>query len=157
MDCVIAIGEDHRAIKSTDNYYNIKKICLENGYPIQYLSSYSAINYSGVLQKLDNLNSLQYILWNICVAIYSKVGGIPWILKNPNNVDITLGISCYYNLIQYLWLTLAIHTNNPDITLRGKESLVSNLGYDETKNMLTQGENNIGVDSLRSILLKINK
>lgn len=92
MDCVIAFGEDHRAIKSTDNYYNIKEICLKNGYPIQYLSSYSAKTYSGVLQKLDDLYNLQYILWNICVAIYSKVGGIPWILKNPNNVDITLGI-----------------------------------------------------------------
>ena len=92
MDCVIAIGEDHRAIRSTDNYYFIKEICLKNGYPIQYLSSYSAGTYSGVLQKLNDLNNLQYILWNICAAIYSKVGGIPWILKNPNKVDITLGI-----------------------------------------------------------------
>lgn len=92
MDCIIAFGEDHRAIRSTDNYYNIKEICLKNGYPIQYLSSYSAPTYSGVLLKLDDLNYLQYILWNICAAIYSKVGGIPWILKNPNNVDITLGI-----------------------------------------------------------------
>ena len=92
MDCVIAFGEDHRAIRSTDNYYNIKEICLKNGYPIQYLSSYSATTYSGVLQKLDDLYNLQYILWNICVAIYSKVGGVPWILKNPNNVDITMGI-----------------------------------------------------------------
>jgi len=92
IDCVIAFGEDHRAIKSTNNYYNIKEICLKNGYPIQYLSSYSSTTYSGVLQKLYDLNNLQYILWNICVAIYSKVGGIPWILKNPNNVDITLGI-----------------------------------------------------------------
>jgi len=92
MDCVITFGNDHKAIKSTNNYYDLKKICLKNGYPIQYLSSYSSSSYSGVLQKLDDPKSLQYILWNICVAIYSKVGGIPWILSNENAVDITMGI-----------------------------------------------------------------
>ncbi|MFW9879016.1 MAG: Piwi domain-containing protein [Candidatus Thorarchaeota archaeon] len=92
MDCIISFGEDHRAIKSTKNYYTIKDICLKNGYPIQYLSSFSADRYSGVLEKMSNLNNLQYILWNISVAIYTKVGGIPWILKNSNNVDITLGL-----------------------------------------------------------------
>jgi len=91
--CVIAVGSDHLDVKSqTNNYYKLKKICLESGYPIQYFSNYSTRSYGGVLSKLDNLYSLQYILWNICVGIYSKIGGIPWLLKNPNEVDLTIGL-----------------------------------------------------------------
>jgi hypothetical protein len=62
-----------------------------------------------------------------------------------------------YELIQSLWLAVAIHTDNPQITLTGKKSIASELGYKEVKNILITGEHSIGVDSLRSILLKINK
>jgi len=92
INFIIGFGKDHKAIESVDNYYILKKICLKLGYPIQYISSYSADSYSGVLNKINDKISLQYILWNICVSIYSKSGGIPWLLKNPNNVDITIGL-----------------------------------------------------------------
>ncbi|MFW9876356.1 MAG: hypothetical protein ACFFG0_24945, partial [Candidatus Thorarchaeota archaeon] len=88
----IAVGKDHRAIKSTENYYKLKRICLKMGYPIQYLSTYPGDTYSGVLTKIGDSKGLPYVLWNISIAIYSKAGGIPWLLKNPHNVDITLAI-----------------------------------------------------------------
>lgn len=89
---IIAIGKDHKSIRTTNNYFKLKEICLRMGYPIQYLSTYSGETYGGVLTKLNDYRGLPYILWNICIAIYSKVGGIPWLLKNPHNVDITLAI-----------------------------------------------------------------
>jgi len=92
INFIIGFGKDHRAIESTDNYYNLKKICLKLGYPIQYISSFSTDSYSGVLNKINDTKYLKYILWNISVSIYSKSGGIPWLLKNPNNVDITIGL-----------------------------------------------------------------
>ncbi len=89
---VIAVGKDHRAIRSTTNYYKLKRICLKMGYPVQYLSLYLGATYGGVLTKVNDSRGLPYVLWNICIAIYSKAGGIPWLLKNPHNVDITLAI-----------------------------------------------------------------
>ncbi|MFX1345881.1 MAG: hypothetical protein ACFFBC_12690 [Promethearchaeota archaeon] len=89
---VIAVGKDYRAIRSTNNYYKLKRICLKMGYPMQYFSIYPGDTYGGVLTKINDSKGLPYILWNICIAIYSKAGGIPWLLKNPHNVDITLAL-----------------------------------------------------------------
>ncbi len=89
---VLAVGKDYRAIRNTNNYYKLKRLCLKMGYPIQYLSLYQGDTYGGVLTKISDSKGLPYILWNICISIYSKAGGIPWLLKNPHNVDITLAI-----------------------------------------------------------------
>ncbi|MCF2139706.1 MAG: hypothetical protein K9W44_06600 [Candidatus Lokiarchaeota archaeon] len=89
---VIIVGNDHRAIENTNEYYYLKKICIENGYPCQYISNYKGPNYSGILQKMSDTRGLPYALWNLGVAIYSKSGGIPWVLNNPTHININLGI-----------------------------------------------------------------
>lgn len=89
---VIIVGNDHRAIENTTEYYFFKKLCIENGYPCQYISNFQGPNYSGLLQKLADSGGLLYALWNLGVAIYTKSGGIPWVLNNPTQIDIHIGI-----------------------------------------------------------------
>ncbi|MHA1248601.1 MAG: Piwi domain-containing protein [Candidatus Helarchaeota archaeon] len=91
---VIVIGNDYKSLKNTTNYYHFKELCLKLGYPVQYISNYNNpdVSYHGLLQKINEINELPYALWNLCVGIYTKAGGIPWILKNPNKVDISIGI-----------------------------------------------------------------
>lgn len=95
----IIVGNDHRAIKNTEEYYHFKKICIENGYPCQYISNFEGPNYSGLLKKMDDKYSLQYALWNLCVAIYCKSGGIPWILNSSTHTNIILAVRFARNRI----------------------------------------------------------
>ena len=66
-------------------------------------------------------------------------------------------LSPEYELIQYLWLTCAIHENNPSLTMGGKSSVVKSFGYSEIKDILPRGEHDISAKSLKKILLKLNE
>jgi len=68
----------------TNLYGTIKKILLGNGIPCQVI----------LAEKLQRTFGRQWILENISLATYAKIGGTPWVVANPMQENqLILGIS----------------------------------------------------------------
>lgn len=89
-DLVIVEGTDKDEYPTPkDNpYYVAKAYLMSQGIPVQALQVYNTRNKS----------NLQYILAPLALQIYSKMGGVPWVLPSSNDVDweIIVGISHTY-------------------------------------------------------------
>ena len=89
-DLVIVEGTDkHEYAKPEENpYYRVKAFLLSKGIPVQALQE----------KHTQNKNNLEYILTPFALQIYSKMGGVPWVLSSYNDVDweIVVGISHTY-------------------------------------------------------------
>ena len=73
--------EDSGYDKPFSLYYQLKKAFVENGIPCQMIET-------DTFGKID-----RYVLQNLLVNIYSKMGGKPWTLKAPfSDVDAFIGI-----------------------------------------------------------------
>lgn len=69
--------------KENNLYKSLKEIFLGNGMPCQVV----------LVEKLHQ-QGLQWILENICLATYAKIGGTPWVVANPmQSNQLVLGIS----------------------------------------------------------------
>ncbi len=76
---LIIILDEHKAMPDDINPYLISKaILLSNGIPAQEVRR-------STLQT--NQTSLQYTLQNISIALYAKMGGIPWTVSHGLTVD----------------------------------------------------------------------
>ena len=69
---------------NTDLYRVIKLRLLLNGIPSQMINA----------EKLNNSTGRKYILENIALASYAKVGGTPWTISAPTNENsLVIGVS----------------------------------------------------------------
>lgn len=60
---------------SNSPYYHLKAKLMSLGIPVQIINSSKLIKYD------------EYILNSICLQMYAKLGGIPWVIKATNSVD----------------------------------------------------------------------
>jgi len=95
VNIVLTLGPEHRMFGHTPRYDLMRKLLASEGYPEQYLSNYQSTYVKGALARVNDDNFV-YTLWNILIGAYSKVGGIPWTLKNPLSgnrpIDISIGV-----------------------------------------------------------------
>ncbi|MEQ8526057.1 Piwi domain-containing protein [Gracilimonas sp.] len=89
-DLVVVEGTNRDAYKDQKNnpYYRVKAFLLSQGIPVQALQE----------NRTRNTNGLEYILAPLALQMYSKMGGIPWVLPSSNDVDweIIVGVSHTY-------------------------------------------------------------
>ncbi|MHA1362736.1 MAG: Piwi domain-containing protein [Candidatus Freyarchaeota archaeon] len=95
LNIVLACGPEHKIFRYTPQYDFMKRLLVSEGYPEQYLSNHQSTYLRGSLAQVYDDNFV-YTLWNILIGIYSKLGGIPWTLKNPlagkQAIDISVGV-----------------------------------------------------------------
>lgn len=72
------IGDEH----SSTNYYFLKYHFIEINVPLQVAN----------FQNLGSKNALKWSTSNLALAMFSKLGGIPWIVKPSNNNCLILGV-----------------------------------------------------------------
>ncbi len=81
VDIVLAFIPKSSKYFTNTPYYRIKTILTTEGYPSQMITQ-------------NTLNNLKWSYLNLATAIFSKGGGIPWILESElKNVDLLIGIS----------------------------------------------------------------
>ncbi|MEM3871135.1 MAG: hypothetical protein QXE05_01025 [Nitrososphaeria archaeon] len=81
IDVVIAYIPKTGRYFSNSPYYRLKAILASEGYASQMITDFTFLN-------------IKWSYLNLASAIYSKAGGIPWVLESGmKNVDILLGIS----------------------------------------------------------------
>jgi hypothetical protein len=68
--------------EASDHYYFLKYHFIKNSIPLQ------VVNY----RKLSERNSLKWSTSNVALAMFAKMGGIPWIVKPSNNNCLILGV-----------------------------------------------------------------
>jgi hypothetical protein len=68
--------------EASDHYYFLKYHFIKNSLPLQ------VVNY----RKLGERNSLKWSTSNVALAMFAKLGGIPWIVKPSNNNCLILGV-----------------------------------------------------------------
>jgi len=69
-------------------YYRLKTIFTSNGYPTQMITD-------------STVNNLNWSYLNLASAIFSKAGGVPWVLESEmKNTDMILGLSIS-NVVTY--------------------------------------------------------
>jgi hypothetical protein len=73
-----AVGDD----VSSSNYYYLKYHFIEENIPLQ------VVNF----RNLGGTNALKWSTSNLALAMFSKLGGIPWIVKPSNNNCLILGV-----------------------------------------------------------------
>jgi hypothetical protein len=73
---------DQEDIEGSNRYFLMKYHFIKNSIPLQ------VVNY----RKLGERNSLKWSTSNLALAIFSKMGGIPWVVKPSNNNCLILGI-----------------------------------------------------------------
>ncbi|MEH3112585.1 Piwi domain-containing protein [Pedobacter terrae] len=83
--------EDHdeeNKITTSPNYYYLKYNFIKEDIPLQ------VVNY----RTLGEKNSLKWSTSNVALAIFSKLGGIPWIVKPSNTNCLILGIGSSHKI-----------------------------------------------------------
>jgi len=79
---ILILPQEDISFNNTRAYYYLKYLFFKHNLPLQVL------NFS----KLNNYNSLKWSIANIALQIFSKLGGIPWIVEPSNNKCLILGI-----------------------------------------------------------------
>ena len=83
-DCTI----DSEDIPASNNYYFLKYHFIKNDLPLQ------VVNY----RKLGERNSLKWSTSNLALAMFAKMGGIPWVVKPSNKNCLILGIGSSHKI-----------------------------------------------------------
>ncbi|MBI2279464.1 MAG: hypothetical protein HYU68_02070 [Bacteroidetes bacterium] len=73
---------DTEDIVASNHYYFMKYNFIKNNLPLQ------VVNY----RKLSEKNSLKWSTSNVALAMFAKMGGIPWVVKPSNNNCLILGV-----------------------------------------------------------------
>lgn len=73
---------DKEDIVASNHYYFLKYNFIKNNLPLQ------VVNY----RKLSEKNSLKWSTSNVALAMFAKMGGIPWVVKPSNNNCLILGV-----------------------------------------------------------------
>ncbi|OCK52254.1 hypothetical protein BA768_12945 [Chryseobacterium sp. CBo1] len=73
---------DFEDISTSNHYYFLKYNFIKNNLALQ------VVNY----RKLGERNSLKWSTSNLALAMFAKMGGIPWVVKPSNNNCLILGV-----------------------------------------------------------------
>lgn len=73
---------DFEDVAASNHYYYLKYNFIKNGLALQ------VVNY----RKLGERNSLKWSTSNVALAMFAKMGGIPWVVKPSNNNCLILGV-----------------------------------------------------------------
>ncbi len=79
-DCAV----DEEDVEASNHYYFLKYHFIKNNLPLQ------VVNY----RKLGEKNSLKWSTSNVALAMFAKMGGIPWVVKPSNYNCLILGVGC---------------------------------------------------------------
>jgi argonaute-like protein implicated in RNA metabolism and viral defense len=67
----------------TGLYPKVKALLLESGMPSQFINT----------NRLSSGEQFQWILANVSLACYAKIGNTPWVIEGPEKNEIVLGMS----------------------------------------------------------------
>jgi hypothetical protein len=114
-----------RSFNSDEIYITSKIICLSNGIPCQAINS----------NRLYSDNSqLQWIIANISLAVYAKIGGTPWVIEAKEKPEIVLGMSRAMDKNRKVFVGFStIFKSNGDYILFYSKSPVSSWGEYENQ------------------------
>jgi argonaute-like protein implicated in RNA metabolism and viral defense len=129
-DIVFIIVEEET--RSPQLYSLIKTILLGNGIPCQVIRS-TTIN------AFDD--QLQWILANIALSSYAKIGGTPWVINSREDAEIVLGMSRamdknkkvivgFVTIFKHNGDFILIHSKSPVTTWEEYEKGLERLVYD---------------------------
>lgn len=169
-DCSI----DQIEKEASDRYYFMKYNFIKNNLALQ------VINY----RKHSQSNSLKWSSSNIALAMFSKLGGTPWLVKPSNNNCLILGIGNSHSYdpetketTKFFAYTVCLDSSGEYKTLEvlsnevNENSYLSNLESNLT-NLLSQGNfsvyqscvlhlpfkiRNIEIESIKRAIAKITK
>ena len=79
---ILILPEEDISFNNTRVYYYFKYLFFKNRFQLQVLT----------YNKLNNFNALKWAIANIALQIFSKLGGIPWIVEPSHNKCLILGI-----------------------------------------------------------------
>ncbi len=93
---VLTAVRSHKTVTTTPEVYQpLKRLITRLDIPSQFLSDYES-GETGVLYQVANGWSLGWALWNVALAIYTKLGGLPWAVsqsaKPEQQIDVTIGL-----------------------------------------------------------------
>jgi hypothetical protein len=92
---VLVAIESHKSIASEkDVYVPLKRLLNQADIPSQFLSDLVTDEEQlGVLSHIRSKELVGWSLWNIALAIYTKLGGIPWAVTQSGAPDETIQIT----------------------------------------------------------------
>lgn len=131
-DCAI----DSEDIPASKNYYFLKYHFIKNNLPLQ------VVNY----RKLGERNSLKWSTSNLALAMFAKMGGIPWVVKPSNKNCLILGIGSSHRInretgeiLKYFAYTVCLDSSGLYKTLEVLADEESETSYLEklTTNLVT--------------------
>lgn len=79
---------DSEDVSASNHYYFMKYSFIKNNLALQ------VVNY----RKLGERNSLKWSTSNVALAMFAKMGGIPWVVKPSNNNCLILGIGSSHKI-----------------------------------------------------------
>ena len=92
---ILEIEENAKTLSIQDSpYYNSKAQLMNLGIPVQFIKTKNI--------KIGNYN-LQFILNAMCLQMYAKLGGTPWVIPSSQTVDRELIIGIGYTQIKKNW------------------------------------------------------
>lgn len=121
-DCAI----DTEDILASNHYYFLKYNFIRNNIPLQ------VVNY----RKLGERNSLKWSTSNVALAMFAKMGGIPWVVKPSNNNCLILGVGSSHKrdevtgtIIKYFAYTVCLDSSGLYKTLEVLADETSESNY----------------------------
>ncbi len=98
LPIVLVAVHSHRTVSAgRDIYIPIKRLLNRNDIPSQFLSEYPTDHPTlGVLSQIRQGKGVGWAVWNVALAMYTKLGGIPWAVtqsgKPEEHIDLTIGL-----------------------------------------------------------------
>ncbi|HCN50591.1 Piwi domain-containing protein [Chryseobacterium indologenes] len=131
-DCAI----DEEDLLASSHYYFLKYHFIKNNLPLQ------VVNY----RKLGEKNALKWSTSNVALAMFAKMGGIPWVVKPSNYNCLILGVGCSHkrdfetgSITKYFAYTVCLDSSGLYKTLEVLADETNETHYlDNLKNNLVQ-------------------
>ena len=118
-DLVLVVVPDDMLVEYDDDpYMPLKREIAKLGIPSQMLE------YSTVKNLRDN----PYVLFNLALSVYSKVGGVPWILSEPTFSELVVGIDVRRALDGKIVTGMSVLSMKNRFTFNWSYSTVDSLG-----------------------------
>ncbi|SEO15668.1 Piwi domain-containing protein [bacterium A37T11] len=144
---------DIEYVNASKYYYYLKYHFIKNNLALQ------VVNY----RKLGEHNSLKWSTSNVALAMFAKMGGIPWIVKPSNNNCLILGVGSSHKrdeetgtIIKYFAYTVCLDSSGLYKTLEVLADETTEENYlEKLKNNLVKILNDRRMDSYKTCVLHL--